>query len=367
MAQPRTANAIAVDTAADDREWLDQLGNELVTDALGAREPLESLQRVTRALHRHFRLVVCGLFLVDETGSLQHDTHVGPTVMAYKVGQRWTYQHSIVARCHRTGEPQFVPNVLSDEDYIRTDAAVRTEFVIPLRFHGETLGVLNLEASNARTFSAPVRARLLKLADRIAGVIHLAVIGHRLNKTTQELAAANRRLTATARKLRRLATRDALTRIPNRRQFEESVTQALARQRRTGEDVSLMLIDVDRFKEFNDKYGHHRGDRVLARVARALKTALRRETDFVARYGGEEFAAIVNCDASGATVLADRICAAVRQVAIKHERSALGFVTISIGVAGAGPRATRDSLVQRADRALYLAKRGGRNCSRVSI
>ncbi|MCX7058572.1 MAG: GGDEF domain-containing protein, partial [Proteobacteria bacterium] len=114
-------------------------------------------------------------------------------------------------------------------------------------------------------------------------------------------------------------------------------------------------------------YGHHRGDRVLARVARALKTALRRETDFVARYGGEEFAAIVNCDASGATVLADRLCAAVRQVAIKHERSALGFVTISVGVAGAGPRATRDSLVQRADRALYLAKRGGRNCSRVSI
>ena len=367
MAQARIATAVAVDTSASDREWLDRLGNDLVAEALAAREPLESLERVTRALHRHFRLVVCGLFLVDDAGALRQDTHVGPALPASRAAHRWNFQSSIVARCHRTGEPQFIPDVRADADYVRTDAAVRAEFVVPLRLHGRTLGVLNLEASHPRVFSAPVRARLLKLADRIAGVIHLAGIAHRLTETTQALVATNDRLKAAARKLRRLATRDALTGVPNRRQFEETMARSLARQRRTGEELALLLIDVDRFKAYNDKYGHHKGDRTLARVARAVKRALRRETDFVARYGGEEFAVIVNCDAAGATLLADRLCAAVRQAGIRHEGSPTGSVTISVGVAAAGPRATRDSLVQRADWALYVAKRGGRNCSRVCI
>jgi diguanylate cyclase (GGDEF)-like protein len=366
MAQSRTALAAVADTTVEDREWLERLGNDLVADALTAAEPLECLERVTRALHRHFGLVVCGLFLMGENGELEHRTHVGPSSTGVRAGHRWDYQRRIVARCLRAGEPLFVPDVRADADFVRTDAAVRCGFVIPLRFKDATLGVLNLEAAHARVFSAPVRARLLKLADRVAGVIHLADMAHRLHETTRALAAANKRLTATARKLRRLATRDALTKLANRRQFEDSITQALARQRRTGEDVALLMIDVDRFKDYNDRYGHHRGDRALARLARALKSALRRETDFVARYGGEEFAVIVCCDASGATVVADRLCAAVRTANIRHEGSAVGAMTISVGVAGAGPRVTRDSLVQRADRALYVAKRGGRNCARVS-
>jgi diguanylate cyclase (GGDEF)-like protein len=366
MAQTRAAISAAIHPAADDREWLERFDHELVMDAMQAGEPLECLERITQALHRRLGLVVCSLFLVDEEGQFQLDAHAGAVGLDYRVGHRWHHQESIVARCLRSGEPQYVPDVRIDADYISNACVVRSEFVIPLRFKGVLLGALNLEASQSRPLAAQMRSRILKLAERLTGVIHLAAMAHRLRGTTQALESANRRLTATARKLRRLATRDALTRLPNRRQFEESITEALARQRRTGEDVALLMIDVDRFKRYNDRYGHHRGDRALARLARALKSALRRETDFLARYGGEEFAAIVCCDASGATVVADRVGAAVRAAAIRHEDSASGVMTISVGVAGAGPRATRDSLVQRADRALYVAKRAGRNCARVS-
>ena len=219
--------------------------------------------------------------------------------------------------------------------------------MIPPRFKGATLGVLNLEARHARAFGAPVQARLLKLADRIAGVIHLADMALRLNGTTQALAAGNRRLTVTARKLRRLAARDAITRLPNQRQFEESSVHALARQRHTSAVVALLMINVDRFKDHNGRYGRHRGNRALARVAQAINGALRRETDFIARFGGEEFAVFVCCETSGATVVADRLCAADRAAAVRHEGSPAGTMTISVGAAGAGSRATRDSLVQR--------------------
>lgn len=366
MARKRVKRKATAGAAASSRDTLARLAGTLISDALDAGEPLECLDRIAIMLQRELRLSVCSLFLVGDDGQVQHDAHAGAVGIDYRIAHRAPRRGNVIGRCLRSGVAQYVADVRRDPAYIPTTASARSQLVIPLKFRDELLGALNLETQDPRDFAPARRARLLSLADRLGSLIHLAATAHRLLATKQALEAANRRLAATARKLRRLATRDALTRLPNRRQFEESVTLALARRRRTGEPVSLMMIDVDHFKAYNDRYGHLRGDRALARIARALKSALRRETDFLARFGGEEFAAIVCCDPAGAAILADRVRTAVRIAAIRHEGSQKGVVTVSVGVARAGPRATRDSLLQRADRALYVAKRAGRDCARVS-
>ncbi|HEX7706189.1 MAG TPA: diguanylate cyclase [Thermoanaerobaculia bacterium] len=343
------------------RSWIEQLGSQLVDEALLAPEPLDCLNRVTRSLHRHFDLVLCGLFLVGDRG-LQQDTLSGPSFWSHDVGKRWSLDRGLVGRCFRTGEPVFVPDVRRDPDYVLADPAVGAEFLIPLRFDGRVLGVLNLEARGRKVFTASARRQLLELAERIGGFIHLAHLSHRLSATTAALEAANRRLASSTRRLRQLATRDELTGIANRRHFERFFEQSLARLERSGDPVSLLLLDVDHFKSYNDRLGHHAGDRALRRVAQALRKALPRRTDLLARYGGEEFAVVLGrTSPSDALVVAERLRLTVEALGLPHEASPHGLLTISLGLAGATQPVTRDLLVQAADRALYAAKKAGRN------
>jgi diguanylate cyclase (GGDEF)-like protein len=187
---------------------------------------------------------------------------------------------------------------------------------------------------------------------------------------------------AKAEELRRLSTIDPLTGIANRRAFEEALDQEWRRMMRHSMPLSLLLIDVDYFKRFNDSYGHVAGDQCLRRVAQALARLARRAGDLAARYGGEEFAVLLpHTDIAAARRLGELMCAAVREQEIPHEGSAVApFVTISIGVAcianlpqSAGAQA-RDVaadgspgvagavlLIETADRALYEAKFAGRN------
>ncbi|WP_310330729.1 diguanylate cyclase domain-containing protein [Roseateles asaccharophilus] len=165
--------------------------------------------------------------------------------------------------------------------------------------------------------------------------------------------------------LRRLAGTDALTQLPNRRSLDGALATEWARAQREAQPLCALLIDVDRFKLFNDRYGHPAGDACLRGVAAALAGVMRRPADFVARYGGEEFAALLpNTDLEGACLIAGRLVDAVRQLAIPHEDGVVdGVVTVSVGVAlGQGSDAfTAETLMQRADEALYRAKREGRS------
>lgn len=173
--------------------------------------------------------------------------------------------------------------------------------------------------------------------------------------------------------LRQLATRDALTGIANRRRFDAALEREWQRSRRTGEPISLMLIDVDHFKPYNDRYGHPAGDACLRAVAQALAETVRRPGDLVARYGGEEFAVLVpRTPAEGARHLAQQMLRAVVARGLAHEASATApQVTVSIGVgcsaggsgAGSGDPAPADrvgELLRRTDEALYRAKANGR-------
>jgi diguanylate cyclase (GGDEF)-like protein len=162
-----------------------------------------------------------------------------------------------------------------------------------------------------------------------------------------------------------LAIFDGLTRVFNHRYFMRRLREEFQRARRYGEPLSLLMVDIDHFKRYNDAHGHLRGDRVLAELAEVVLASLRRDVDIVARYGGEEFACILpETEARAAYEAADRIRRRVEAWGVGRERGAGGPpLTISVGVSTCVPAgsATPEELIEEADKALYAAKRGGRN------
>ncbi len=163
------------------------------------------------------------------------------------------------------------------------------------------------------------------------------------------------------------ARTDALTGLANRRAFDDTLNREWARASRDQLVLSLILIDLDGFKAFNDLYGHVAGDGALRAAAQAVKAAVRRPGDLVARYGGEELAAILpGADAGGAAAVAETIRAAIEALALSHAASDWRVLTASVGVASATPGSSRlmktaEQLIEAADAALYRAKGAGRN------
>jgi diguanylate cyclase (GGDEF)-like protein len=158
---------------------------------------------------------------------------------------------------------------------------------------------------------------------------------------------------------------DALTGISNRRKFNEFLDLTWGFAIRESAPVSMILMDIDYFKRFNDNYGHHEGDACLVQIAQALSENIIRKTDFVARYGGEEFVCILpNTDIDNAVIIAEKIRLSIMALKIPHVySSAGGAVTVSLGVASITPRidSSCDMLIKAADEALYRAKNNGRN------
>ena len=161
-------------------------------------------------------------------------------------------------------------------------------------------------------------------------------------------------------KLTELATLDSLTQLRNRRAFEERLEDETRRWRRQGQQVSLILLDIDDFKPFNDTFGHLKGDEVLRAIGQLLRRSLR-AADFAARYGGEEFAIILPfTDRAGSLLVAEQLRKAI-EGAEWNDRA----ITASIGVATmGGDITTSEELIDSADRALYRSKQAGRNCVR---
>ncbi len=171
--------------------------------------------------------------------------------------------------------------------------------------------------------------------------------------------------------LLQLSLLDALTGIPNRRSFDQAIEREWQRARRSQEPLSLLMIDIDFFKGFNDRYGHPAGDECLQKVAAVLRRILKRPADLAARYGGEEFVILLpDTSQVPAIEIAKGMRSRVEALAVRHESSAVSsVVTISIGIATLTPEFDGESslqvLITQADTALYLAKDGGRN--RVGI
>lgn len=163
------------------------------------------------------------------------------------------------------------------------------------------------------------------------------------------------------------ASHDHLTGLANRRRLDDAITAEARRCSRNGAALSLLMMDVDYFKSYNDHAGHQRGDECLRAIATRLRRCIRRHSDLVGRYGGEEFIAVLpDTDAAGAQIVARLILEDIRQLAIWHPGSPYQHVTVSIGVASLddlppSKLGSRDALLNCADRALYAAKAAGRN------
>ena len=196
----------------------------------------------------------------------------------------------------------------------------------------------------------------------LQGVYIFRPMIHTIEKEKEELLSLNKELD-------RQASTDGLTGVANRRYLNEFVEREWARSIRENTMISVIMVDLDFFKAYNDNYGHLAGDECLKQVARQMKSNIKRPADLVARYGGEEFAIILpNTDVEGAEVIAEACRKSVEDLAIVHGASAVSsFVTVSLGVAGsreAQCRAATD-LFAGADSALYKAKQLGRN--RVAV
>jgi diguanylate cyclase len=181
----------------------------------------------------------------------------------------------------------------------------------------------------------------------------------RLNASKQEIVRLQENLEA----VRSESLTDPLTSLHNRKSFDAALTAAIAAARMSGESLSLVMMDVDHFKKFNDTFGHLTGDQVLRLVALSVKQNVKGQ-DIAARYGGEEFAVVLpNTILRSAATVADQIRRVVMTKELKKRSTGenLGRVTISIGVATLNPGDTAQSLIGRADTCLYAAKRQGRN------
>ncbi len=187
----------------------------------------------------------------------------------------------------------------------------------------------------------------------------------RITDMRRRLVELSRELVQKNQALEVQSTHDGLTGIPNRRAFDDALEREWQRALRTRTPLAMILGDVDHFKNYNDSYGHLRGDECLKIVAAALRQTARRKVDVVARYGGEEFAMLLpDTPPVSALLVASRALEAVRALRLPHGGSTTsGHVTVSLGVCAGVPESAkqRDDLVRTADRALYDAKSKGRN------
>lgn len=355
----------------------------------------------------------CTIFLVDTDtdGKQSFFGHLTTYDIVMDIRDlRFQHEHPHAAELLQ-GNPVRVDDVSGCRDYddYLKQALVRLGadrmFLLPISYHGQTLGALVIVASQTAwgqgineqrrncpdgtqrnagdgtcidPFGNEAGVFLAALADHAALALGNANLMRKMraehNAATaksQELMAVNQQLMAMQTELEAqyialeqskdqlasLATTDGMTGLANHRAFQVELARQVARSQRSGDPLSLLLLDVDFFKLYNDKFGHPAGDEVLKMVSNLLRSTVR-EGDFPARYGGEEFSVIFpGTDVKTAESIAERIRLRVEKANFPHRA-----ITISLGVTGLLNGEAQDALVQRTDVALYEAKSTGRNC-----
>jgi diguanylate cyclase (GGDEF)-like protein len=305
----------------------------------------EQLQELGKQVCARLSISEFSVMLLDETTHQLVIEAVAGEVPAAARGMRFHLGEGVTGEAAAKGQTIYVPDVSKDPRDLHYKARTRTTgsfLAVPLRSKGRILGVMSVNRRPIDAFSE----REMRLAEAIAAQAALAIANARLYQQTLELSFT-----------------DSLTGVANRRQLFLRLEQEFSRSVRFGDPLSLLMIDLDLFKQINDRHGHTVGDGVLRGVALALRRNVRK-IDVVARYGGEEFCIVLpRVGKPEALEVAEKLRRAVSAAALPGpEGKGPLRVTISIGVATLGIDADDvGSLVEKADVALYEAKRLGRD------
>jgi diguanylate cyclase (GGDEF)-like protein len=244
---------------------------------------------------------------------------------------------------------------------------IQAQIIVPVLKRGSLWGLLCIhQCREPRQWKTTEIQFAKQLAAQFSVALDHAELLDRYRAQTEQLNETVEQLEQANTKLEELTCQDALTQVSNRRFFDQVLDKEWKRSIRTGQYVSLILFDLDYFKQYNDYYGHPAGDDCLIKIAQAAQSILKRPTDILSRYGGEEFAVILpHTDPSGAVQIAQQIHQAITELQIPHARTqtAQPIVTVSLGIASqvATVEQSPQNLIDRADQSLYQAKNQGRN------
>jgi len=332
--------SVAVENArlfADEQRRSRQLAflNNISRTAISSDDPVHMLTEIASEIQKNFSFDHIGIGLLDRgTKEVEIKAEAGAT--AHAMGKRIALGTGILGRVARTGERALVQNALPGNlTSILPDA--RAVLCIPITYGESLLGVLNVESRNENAFSPQDVLILNTLADLLATALHNAFV---------------------FQKLQQQSITDGLTGIKTRRFFWEALSAEWKRASRSGRPFSVVLIDLDKFKEVNDTMGHFEGDLVLARVGRLLEQKSR-QSNVVARYGGDEFIVLMpETGSEQAQVLAERL----RQWLATDPMLAEHRITGSFGVASFPMHGfSIEDIIRVADAGMYVSKRSGGN------
>lgn len=332
IARSRRANSNLVER----REELEAI-TTMAELLLASRDEREARVVIEDLLHRLFSSGVCRLLTIEHgiatlRASSRREIDGTP---AFAASACWAIRRG---RTHHSGVAQSSVACKHIDD-----GDAKTEnLCVPMTADGEASAILWWQGEGLSTVDRKREHRRLRIVSEQLG-----------------LALANLEL---RERLRQLAIRDSLTGLFNRRFFDETLEIEVRRSMRDGQDLALLMIDIDRFKRINDSHGHEAGDEALRIVASTLQWRIR-ESDIICRLGGEEFAVVLpGASLKVAETRAEELREAIEQASMHFDGRSLGNVTISIGAAAhGGPTAGREEFLRAADGALYRAKVGGRN------
>lgn len=337
-------------------------GNVIAFHDISEQLQMQEASRRNEQFHALFEYSLEGLFLIDVSGHVVDVNRVACDTLGYSRDQlvdRYAGEFMHLAqtgllsngRAAEQAADQALQAVVSEVECTRSDGTTFAAEITfsPVEHSGQSLFLVTARDVSTRKAAEEVITKMLS---------ELAVARRQAERANQELKATNE-------KLLQLSQQDPLTGIANRRHFNEFLRHEWQRALRENTYLSLVLLDIDYFKAYNDHYGHQAGDLCLRRVAAVLGGEINRPGDLLARYGGEEFVIVLpNTSIEGAAHIAETLRTAIERVGIAHQHSPVASqVTLSMGVAGmaASPAASAEALLRAADRALYKAKRGGRN------
>jgi len=295
----------------------------------------ELSKQIFKQITTHFGYELIALFIVEEGGefvTLEYNVELAKEFMGLrlKIGEE-----GIVGKVAASGEPYYAPDVSKEPFYIPGSIKAKSEFSIPLKIEDRIIGVLDIESSKVDDFPKSTRDLLITLGAQIA----MSIESSELFEETK-----------------RLSREDPLTGAVNRRILEEEIQKEISRAKRYKEKFSILFLDLDHFKEFNDNFGHPQGDKALKTFSKIIRKTLRKGDEF-GRYGGDEFISVLyKTGTSTAREVAERL------VKVVGQNKDLPDLTISVGIA-VFPQDGNDltKLVHNADNACYRAKNNGGN------